>query len=453
MISKKIAIIIFISFFSQYILSQENKEFTVSFSPIIMKNIDSNYTHLVNSLPMLIYSTLQYSTSHQYTEEELIKIKEKRIDILKNDYLNTISKLKETYDSYYFSNSFNIDEYNSLGKDVEKQKLLLQNLDIQNIDDIDSSVPVNFLINNDGSEISNLELSDMIVKGSLEKLDEWIVVQFWVENTILNTEDIFYEFISSTNNIVELIPEISIRLKSLILGREWSSLIFDLYPSDSNIVVKNNLGDKISQDFEYLFPGIYNIEVSKAGYKTKKINIELKDLETYVIDLKLEVEPQSIISIQSFPAGADLYSGATWIGKTPVLFKSPVITTLLTMKHEGYNDSKYIFTETSERDIRVFLQSSLIDNDRISTRKRSVFYKSFSYFLLSIPLSMLSFGVSADYTYAYGREVYLSSETDRLQMLSNTWYNVYIGALFINVTLFINTIIDLVDYIKSSENL
>ncbi|MCK5152728.1 MAG: hypothetical protein KAQ93_00090 [Spirochaetales bacterium] len=418
-----------------------------------MKNIDSSFSHLVNSLPMLLYSNLQYSPSHQYSKEELVKIKEKKIEKLEIDYLNDLSELKEKYDNYFFSNNFKRDEYNLIKEDIEKKELLIDNLDISGIEDIDTSVPVNFLISNEANEKPGLETSDMVFKGSLEKLDEWILIQFHVENNILNTEDLIYKSVTSTNNLVDLIPEISSSLKTIILGRAWSSLVFDLYPNDSNIVVKNNLGMTVSSEFEYLYPGIYNIDISKPGYISKTISIELKELQTLVIDTKLEMKKQSIISLQSFPSGADLYSGATWIGKTPVLIKNLLNPTFLTIKLEGYNDRKYIFNETSEHDIKVYLQSSFIDYDRITSRKRNIFYKSFSYFLVSIPLSMISFGISSDYAYAYDREISYSSETDRLKLLSNTWYNVYLGAVFINITLFINTIFDLVDYIKSSDNL
>ncbi len=102
------------------------------------------------------------------------------------------------------------------------------------------------------------------------------------------------------------------------------------------------------------------------------------------------------------------------------------------------------------------MESSLIDRNSIINVKRNNFYESFSYFLLSIPLSIISFGMSSDYGYAYNNEILddpYSSESNRLMQLSTTWYNVYLGSLFVNISLFINTIFDLVDYIKSTNNL
>jgi len=129
---------------------------------------------------------------------------------------------------------------------------------------------------------------------------------------------------------------------------------------------------------------------------------------------------------------------------------------LLAVKLDGYNDSKYIFKGKDDRDIRIFLHSDLINYDEIIHNKRNQFYKSFSSFLLSMPLSLVSYGFSSDYGYAYNREVLntgTSPESYRLMQLSTSWYNVYLSSVFINVTLFINTIIDLFDYIRSNKDL
>jgi hypothetical protein len=135
--------------------------------------------------------------------------------------------------------------------------------------------------------------------------------------------------------------------------------------------------------------------------------------------------------------------------------KNPITPALLTFKLEGYNDNKIIFKDETERDIRIFMQSSIINNDIIISRKRNRFYQSFSYFLLSIPISLVSYGLSSDYGYAYNREVAISpnsSEADRLMQLSTSWYNVYLGGIFLNLTLFVNTIFDLLEYIKSNDH-
>ena len=126
--------------------------------------------------------------------------------------------------------------------------------------------------------------------------------------------------------------------------------------------------------------------------------------------------------------------------------ENPIVPALLTFKLEGYNDNKVVFKDENKRDIQIFMQSSIIDNDKIISRKRNRFYQSFSYFLLSIPISLVSYGMQDDYAYAYKREFAISpnsSEADRLMQLSTSWYNVYLGGVFLNLTLFVNTIFDL----------
>lgn len=454
MIIKKKVIIIIILFLSQFAYFLTAQEYIINISPIVLKNIDTNFTHLANGFPQLLYTELKYTNFHHYSNKELIILKENDLENLKNKNLDILSELKKKYDEYYFSKEFDNKKYQLFENDIIKQKLLIEDLVNSINDNYLSIVPVKYLIGDNNlitTDNKNVETVNLKIKGVMEQLDDWIYIQFWVENLILNTEELIFRSVSSTNDLINLIPEISMKLKTVILGRSWSSLAFNLDPGDTMIVVKNNLGQIPEEGFNNLYPGKYIIELSKQGYITKLLTLELNELETYIIDRTLELEKKTIISLQSFPSGADLYFGATWIGKTPVLIESPIMPTLLTLKHEDYNDSKYIYNELSGRDIQIFMQSSVFDREKIINNKRNIFYRSFSYFLLSIPVSMLSFGISSDYAYAYDREVFTSPETDRLQQLSNTWYNVYLGAMFINITLFVNTIFDLVDYIKSND--
>lgn len=458
MINKHITILLFISLLPSFLPGMEENAFIISFEPFISKDIDANYHHLANSIPRMLYYELQNASRHVYSEEEIISLKYIHLESLRDEHLLILSDLIEKYDMYLFSNNYNKAEYISLGEEIEKEKELLDKLDDSIITDEEPDVLIKFNIDNEGINIfdsEKYEISDLIIKGSIDKLDEWIYLQIWTRNNILNREELMYESIGSPDSVSDLIPEIISKLKTVVLGRPWASLIFDLAPEDSNILVKKGNEQISPQSFYYLYPGVYDIEITKPGYISDYIKIDLEALETRIIPVSLEVENCVTISVQSFPAGADLYSGATWIGKTPLLMENPIVPALLTFKLEGYNDNKVVFKDENKRDIQIFMQSSIIDNDKIISRKRNRFYQSFSYFLLSIPISLVSYGLSSDYGYAYNREFDISpnsSEADRLMQLSTSWYNVYLGGVFLNLTLFVNTIFDLLEYIKSNDH-
>ncbi len=458
MINKYIYILLFISLLPSFIPGMEKNVFIISFEPLILNDIDANYHHLANSIPRMLYYELQNASKHIYSDKEIISLNNIHFESLRDEHLIILSDLIEKHDMYIFSNNYNKDEYISLGEKIEKEKELLDQLDDSNIADQEPAVLIKFNIDNKAINIidsEKYEISDLIIKGSIDRLDEWIYLQIWTRNNILDTEELLYESIASPDSISELIPEIISKLKTVVLGRPWASVILDLAPEDSNIFVKKGNEQINPQSLYYLYPGVYDIEITKPGYRSEYIKIDLEAFETRTIAVTLEAENRVTISVQSFPADADLYSGATWIGKTPLLMKNPITPALLTFKLEGYNDNKIIFKDETERDIRIFMQSSIINNDIIISRKRNRFYQSFSYFLLSIPISLVSYGLSSDYGYAYNREVAISpnsSEADRLMQLSTSWYNVYLGGIFLNLTLFVNTIFDLLEYIKSNDH-
>ena len=455
-------IILFLCFNSIFIFSEGSRKYNILFEPLSLKNMDESYSHLSYSYPGLILSKLQNAKTHHFSEAERNSIRQKSLSNIRNEYLLKLSGLIIKHDKYIFSRDFNDSEYKVLEEKINKQKILISEIDQKDISEPKLTIPIYFTGKGISSSVLKKEgedqsiSADLIISGSIEKLDDWVYTRFWVENTILDSKDLIFESAVSIENLNDQITEISSRLKTLILGHPWSEIQFNFLPKDAVVHVLDNTGLIVTEDPCFYYPGTYNIEISKSGYISKEMTVEISENETKVVSAVLEEQKKTIISLQTFPSGANLYSGSMWLGKTPVLIENPLAPSLLTVKLEGYNDSKYIFTSKDDRDIRIFLHSDLMNYDEIVHNKRNQFYKSFSYFLLSMPLSLVSYGFSSDYGYTYNREVlntYSSSESDRLMQLSTTWYNVYLSSVFINVTLFINTIIDLVDYIRSNNDL
>lgn len=446
---------------SSFVHGTGKEKFTISFEPFVMNGMDDNYLHLANSIPGMISYGIKDTSSHLLSREEMASLNEKYFDDIRKDHFLKLSDFIEKYNTYIFSRDFKKSEYLSLGKQIENQYEVLNNLEDIDIPDQEPSIPIEFIIdktviNSGGSE--KPKISDLVIKGSVEKLDKWTYLQVSIENNILGTEELFYESISSPDTITELIPEIISKLKTLVLGRVWSSVAFEIVPEDSNIIITRKNEKILHQSFNSLYPGVYEIEVSTKGYISKYFTIELEEYKSIVIPVKLEEEAHVNISVQSFPSGADLYSGATWIGKTPLLMKNPIIPALLTLKLEGFNNNKFVYKDKENRDIQIYMQLDIIDHDSIISRKRDKFYHSFGYFMLSIPVTMIGFGMSSDYGHAYYRELVKgvssdSTEANRLRNISNAWHTVYYGGVFLNLTLFVNTIFDLVGYIKSNDRL
>ncbi len=459
MIRKYLYFLLLLFFISYFLYGIDAEEYTIEFEPLIMNQIDDIYMHLANSIPDMLYYEIQNAPMHIYSEEEIIFLKKRYNENIREEYLIKLSKSIEEYNTYLFSSDYNKDEYISLGEKVETEQKLIDDLEDSDTFIHESSVPIKYIIDEPSLNIissGKSKISDLVIKGSMEKLDEWIYLQIWIKNNILGTEDLIYESISSPDTILDLIPEITRNLKTIVLGRPWASISFELVPEDSNIFIMLDNELVVYQKFQFLYPGIYDIEIKTLGYIPQKFKIELGEYETKILPVSLEEEKRITISVQSFPSGADLYSGAIWVGKTPLLIKNPIIPSLLTFKLEGYNDSKIVYKDIDNRDIQIFLQSDIINTEKIISRKREIFYQSFSYFLLSIPISLVSYGISSDYGYAFNRELAASgntSEADRLMNLSVSWYNVYLGGVFLNLTLFVNTLFDLVGYIKSNNRL
>ncbi len=439
--------------------SNELPEYTVDFKTLSLKDMDDNYRHLADSIPRFLFYEFRDYPLHIYSQEEITALKQKNLDNYIRSHSLALSSLIEQRDLYIFSTDYTKDELLQINDQIEAEKALLSLKKITDFEDPDPEGVLRFVTdgNSSGEMVSDSDKEpDLVVTGLIEGLEEWIYLKIWVENKITNQKIVIYDSIGDPDQVAELIPDIKNELKAIILGRSWAGLELELYPEDSSFILRDQNNEIVDQNLNILYPGFYSVDVSKPGYKPEYFIISLDDREIQNIEVRLDLIKTPSVSVQSFPGKADVYSGATWLGKTPLFIYNPMFPSLLTLKLDGYNDYKYILNDGSGRDLKLFMQSDIVNKKSIINKKRDAFYYSFSYFLLSIPVSMISYGLSSDYGYAYNREVLASpgsSESERLMQLSTSWYNVYIGGMFINITLFINAVFDLVEYIKSNEKL
>jgi len=296
-------IILFLCFNSIFIFSEELRKYNILFEPLILMNIDESYSHLSYSYPELILSQLQNAKTHHFSEAERSSIRQKSLNNVRNEYLLKLSDLIIKHDKYFFSRDFKDSEYKILGEKIKNQKILISEIDKKVVSEPELTIPINFTgigeagsvlkKDGDGKSIS----ADLIIGGSIEKLADWVYIKFWVENTILESKELIYESAVSIENLNDQIIIISSRLKTLILGRPWSEIQFNFLPKDAVVRVLANTGLIVTEDPCFYYPGTYNIEISKSGYISKEMTVEISENETKVVSAVLEKQKKSIVSL------------------------------------------------------------------------------------------------------------------------------------------------------------
>ncbi len=124
------------------------------------------------------------------------------------------------------------------------------------------------------------------------------------------------------------------------------------------------------------------------------------------------------------------------------------------IRKEGFRESRFLVEEIEDDYIDFNLSPELFSQQDYLLNKRDSFYRNLSWFVLSAPLPFFMFAVLNDYTNSYNSAVSSGtsqSEIDRLEKIRNYCYYGYYGTLFISISLFVNMIFHLNDYIEAGD--
>lgn len=296
---------------------------------------------------------------------------------------------------------------------------------------------------------------DAVISGFMETLGELLYIEIEVYHSFSGLTETLYRgsFFSNERDIVleESLP----LLRTNIYGREWSDLIVDVEPANAEYLIDGAPERPDGRGrFSYLSPGTHEVIVSAEGYEAERFSVVLKSGMSEILKVSLNsVNPVSLL-IRSEPAGADVFVDSRLSGSTPLYVEELVTPATILLRRDEYQEQFRVVDGGSSL-IDFKLHPEAVNIDGIVEKSRSRFYQGLTAFLLSLPLTVVTYGQSEQFAYAYNSAVTTGTgsieEIDRLKTQATLWYTAYLGSLFLNSILFADTIIGMTHYIRSSQ--
>ncbi len=296
---------------------------------------------------------------------------------------------------------------------------------------------------------------DAVISGFIEPLGELLYIEIEAYSAASGLTRTLYRgsFFGNERDIV--LEESRVPVRTYIYGREWSDLIVEVDPGNAEYIIDGVPGTPDGRGrFSYLAPGTHEIIVSAEGYETERFSIDLQSgmSETLAVSLN-SVNPVSLL-IRSDPAGAAVFIDSRMSGATPLYIEELVPPATILLRKDEYQE-QFRVTEGGSSLIDFKLHPDQVSIGGIVAESRSRFYKGLTAFLLSLPLTVVTYGQSEQFAYAYNSAVTTGTgsidEVDRLKTQATLWYTAYLGSLFLNSILFADTIIGMTHYIRSSQ--
>ena len=296
---------------------------------------------------------------------------------------------------------------------------------------------------------------DCLVLGRIEALDDLLYIEVSAYLKATDSNELVYRGTFFPSEAEQLEDELVAALRSFLYAEEWSDITLEIEPSTAEILLD---GEQVQADetgtLRYLEPGLHSLVVSAPGYITQKRTVESKAETRKIIELALEPQNPRTWIIDSDPRDAGVFLNSVQVDTTPLVLEEQVAPANLLLSKSGYAPRMFVMEEdtlTLEAD----LHPISVDLDTVVAHSRKRFYNGLAAFLLSLPLTVVSYGLSSEYAYAYNSALTNPSagndELERLHARSTLWYTAYAGSLLLNGILLSDTVLHMRQYIKSSQ--
>jgi hypothetical protein len=323
--------------------------------------------------------------------------------------------------------------------------------DLENLSDLE---PGSAALGEALTALASGEDLDLLVWGLIDEVQGYLIIDLYAYYRFLGeSRPAGSTIVRSTDASLEA-EFVADELARELLGRDFASVAVRSAQPGAAISVNGRLEGFGSVVARFLRPGRAVVEVASEGYAPTVVETELAAGER--ADLAVDLEPLEprVVQLRSSPAGANVYANSVWIGRTPLDYAFPPDPTVVRIAADGFLESRFVVDANSGPVVSRALLPSSIDWTQELRRERDEFYQALTWFVLSIPVTMILRGGYESVLAAYppgDSGALTDDELVRLARRGNILYWSSIGGLLVNAGLAVNLGFAIVDYVEVGE--
>ena len=457
----------------EYRISDGRESWSCRFTQLEAEDLGERYRYILTSLPLLLLDRLDDIPAHVLSEDEIEararRLVRERIEEKERKISSLIERKDELFlDGKEAEQAETEEEIEELRKDIEELRQYLSSAESASAEvDVEEELPFVAALEDAKRSLSpypSLPLrefadereADAIVYGRLEQVEEALYLSLELYIRDLDSSREIYNGIVFPDRVESSAEEVSRELTDLLLGREWAHLDLDVGPEHAQVTIGGKRYAGGSRVLRYLAPGSYEVVAEAEGYISESRSIRLEHAARSELSFALSPEETADFSVNTQPEGAEIFSGAVSLGRTPLRLEEVVLPITILAKREGFYDYHRVLQGAPEDEVlELNLHPLSIGKEKIIESARSRFYRGMAGFFLSLPITIISYGISTEYAYAYndslGDPQIDSDERSRLHGLSTLWYTAYLGGLFLNGVFLVDSVVQMNQYIRAAE--
>jgi hypothetical protein len=238
---------------------------------------------------------------------------------------------------------------------------------------------------------------DLLVHGKLTMTGPFLIVDIMVFSALAG--DIVWQGseYAGLDDFEQVVPAMSRALARAIAGREFARVQFTVMPAAAVIEVEGTTLFGTEQVFfdSRIFTAFFHASGYSSLSKRHAVSLGRDDM----IAVTLSPIMAGGVQIRSNPPGAAIYLDGVRLGNAPLSIPGPSRTAVLMGRLAGYDDTRLILRSgmaLSEQIVEMQPTEARPFEERFESAKSS-FYRSLGWFILSLPSTVLSYGVLNSY--------------------------------------------------------
>ncbi len=271
--------------------------------------------------------------------------------------------------------------------------------------------------------------------------DLWVSLQYYNRLTH-KIQRMNSELITSKDGLINS-DAFTTSLRGKILGRPWSHLIIEDAIPSLEIKISDDNGDSQiyypgDVSLRYLSPGNINLLLSGYDYIDEEISLVLDPYKQHVISGFLEKKESPTFYLDAH-TDLKVYGNEMYLGYGTQELQNLSLPGTLRLTN-GVNDYTFILREDSNPYLDAMVLDDTISYQTIVNQREQKFYRSFAFFMLSIPTSILTYQVKKEY-----------QQVNPDSMLGSFWNAIFYTSITANVLGGIRFFIDISRFVNAED--
>jgi len=297
--------------------------------------------------------------------------------------------------------------------------------------------------------LTNDKISALIT-GSIEDIAGYVYITATIETGIIGMEPLTVSDVGPYDEIETLVTNLSMKLLPDLSRRLPVSLIIKTVPENARVFIDNRLVE-ITDVPVSVFMGEHTINVSAEGYETANRNYNFENAQSFAMTVNLVKQPLVKVSFDAQSLNAPIFFHTQYLGQTPLTVELPAFTTI-GESSSGDLQTFFIFNPDKneiDKPLHVFISTNVSNTKKNIENQRKVFYWSLGALYLSLPVSLLTYGVSINKYNAYQDGKLETTQTMVNEI--NNWNRAAVISRYVSIGLGVNVVIQLVRYIIAAD--